>query len=84
MAAASYLGGEPSTSSEMIKENLRNTFNDEVFASDIEGLLAIPEIAFFAFDTEYENSARFMHVGMEALDPDLDSPLDYYLKPHDG
>ena len=76
---ASYIGGEPSTSSEMIKENLRTTFDDEAFASDIEGLLAIPEIAFFAFDTEFDTSARFMHVGLEALDPDLDLSMDYYL-----
>ena len=76
---ASYIGGEPSTSSEMIKENLRNTFNDEAFASDIEGLLAIPEIEFFAFDTQFVNSARFMYVGTEALDPDKPLHMDDYL-----
>jgi len=76
---ASYIGGEPSTSSEMIKENLRTTFNDESFTNDIEGLLAIPEIAFFAFDTEFVDSVRFMYVGTEALNPDLDLSMDYYL-----
>ena len=76
---ASYIGGDPSTSSEMIKENLRNTFNDEAFASDIEGLLATPEIGFFAFDTEFVDSARFMYVGTEALNPDLTLSMDYYL-----
>ena len=76
---ASYIGGEPSTSSEMIKENLRTTFNDESFTNDIEGLLAIPEIAFFAFDTEFVDPVRFMYVGTEALNPDLDLSMDYYL-----
>jgi hypothetical protein len=76
---ASYIGGEPATSSEMIKENLRTAFEDEAFVSDIEGLLAIPEIDFFAFDTEFVDSARFMYVGTEALDPDLSLSMDYYL-----
>lgn len=75
----SYIGGEPSTSSEMLKDSLRNTFNDEAFTNDIEGLLAIPEIDFFAFDTEFVDSARFMYVGTEALNPDLDLSMDYYL-----
>ena len=76
---ASYIGGEPATSSEMIRENLRTIFNDEAFARDIEGLLAIPELDFFAFDTKFVDSARFMYVGTEALNPDLDLSMDYYL-----
>ena len=76
---ASYIGGVPSTSSEMIKENLRNKFNDEAFVGDIERLLAIPEIKFFAFDTEYVDSVRFMYVGTEALDPDKPQTMDNYL-----
>ena len=75
----SYIGGEPATSSDMLKENLRTIYNDEAFSRDIEGLLAIPEIDFFAFDTEFVDSARFMYVGTEALNPDLDLSMDYYL-----
>jgi hypothetical protein len=76
---ARYIGGETATSSEMIMERLSATFDDEAFASDIQGLLDIPEIVFIAFDTEFENSARFMYVSREALDPDLVYSMDYYL-----
>ena len=76
---ASYIGGEPATSSDMIRENLKTIFDDEDFSRDIEGLLAIPEIDFFAFDAEFVDSARFMYVGTEALNPDLDLSMDYYL-----
>jgi hypothetical protein len=76
---ASYIGGIPATSSEMIMEKLRATFTDEAFATDIQGLLAIPEIGFFAFDTEFVDSARFMYVGTEALNPDLALSMDHYL-----
>jgi hypothetical protein len=76
---ARYIGGDTATSKDIVMERLRATFNDEAFASDIQGLLAIPEIAFFAFDTEFTNSARFMHVGKEALDPDLALSMDDYL-----
>ena len=60
-------------------EKLKTTFNDEAFANDIQGMIAIPEIVFFAFDTEFTTSARFMHIGKEALDPDTDLSMDYYL-----
>jgi hypothetical protein len=73
------VGGDTKTSSDAIMERLRATFEDDVFASDIQGLIAIPEIAFFAFDTEFDNSARFMHVGKEPLDPDLALSMDDYL-----
>jgi len=76
---ASYTGGDTATSSEAIMEKLRATFNDEAFASDVQGLLAIPEIAFFAFDTESTSSARIAYVASEALNPDLDLSMDYYL-----
>jgi hypothetical protein len=76
---ASYSGGDTVTSSEEILENLRVTFNDEAFARDVEGLLAIPEITFFAFDTESTSSARIAYVGSEPLNPDLDLSMDFYL-----
>lgn len=76
---ASYTGGDTATSNEIIMEKLRTTFTDEAFASDIQGLLAIPEIVFFAFDTEFTDSARFMYVGTEALNPALALSMDYYL-----
>ena len=76
---ASYAGGDTATSSTAIMERLRATFDDEAFANDIQGLIAIPEIVFFAFDTEFTNSAKFMHVGREPLDPDLALSMDSYL-----
>jgi hypothetical protein len=76
---ARYIGGETATSTDMIMERLRATFNNETFANDIQVLLAIPEVIFFAFDTEFENSARFMYIGKEALDPDLVYSMNYYL-----
>ena len=76
---ASYTGGDTATSSEVIMESLRATINNETFVSDIQDLLAIPEIVFFAFDTESADSIRFTYVGKEALNPDLDLPMDYYL-----
>ena len=76
---ASYAGGDTATSSEIIMEKLRATFSDEALFNDVQGLLAIPEIVFFAFDTELTGSTKFMYVGREALNPDLDLPMDYYL-----
>ena len=79
MVACELHGGDTGTSSEEIMEKLKATFNDEAFASDIQGLMAIPEIDFFAFDTEFDQFARFMYVGNEALNPDLDLSMDDYL-----
>ena len=75
----SYFGGDPATSSAAIIERLKATYDDEAFAQDIEGLLAIPEVDFFAFDTESINSVKFMYVGTESLNPDLKLSMDYYL-----
>ena len=76
---ASYSGGDTASSSEEIMEKLTATFNDEAFASDVASLLAIPEIAFFAFDTESTSSARLAYVGSEPLEPGLNLSMDYYL-----
>lgn len=76
---ASYWGGDTATSSGAIMEGFKTTFKDEAFTMDVEGLLAIPEIAFFAFDTESTTSARIAYVGSEPLNPDLDLSMDFYL-----
>ncbi|MBN1452369.1 MAG: hypothetical protein JW963_15240 [Anaerolineales bacterium] len=76
---ANYIGGDTVTSSEMIMEKLKATFDDEAFASDIQGLMATPEISFFAFDTEFTSAVRFMFIGKETLSPDLVITLDDYL-----
>jgi len=76
---ASYIGGDTITSSAAIMEKLRATFDDEAFANDIQGLMATPEVSFFAFDTEFTSVVRFMFVGKEALSPDLVVTLDDYL-----
>jgi hypothetical protein len=75
----SYSGGDTSTMSGAIVEDIRVTFNDDAFANNIQELLATPEIIFFAFDTEFTNSARFMYVGTEALDPDKPLTMEDYL-----
>ena len=76
---ASYSGGDTTTSSETILQNLRAATEDEAFINDIQGLIALPEIKFFAFDTDLTNGTRFMYVGNEALDPDLFITMDDYL-----
>ncbi len=76
---ASYIGGDIATSSEEIMEKLKETIDDEAFANDIQGLMASPEISFFAFDTEFTSSVRFMFVGSETLSPDLVIKMDDYL-----
>jgi hypothetical protein len=76
---ASYIGGDTVTSSEAIMEKLKATINDEAFASDIQGLMATPEVSFFAFDTEFTSAVRFMFIGKETLSPDLVITLDNYL-----
>lgn len=75
----SFFGGDTKTSSDEIMEKVRTTFNDETFTSDIEGLIAIPGILFFAIDTDSNDSARFMHVGSEPKDPDITLTMDGYL-----
>jgi hypothetical protein len=76
---ASYSGGDTATSSATIMGNLRASTSDEAFISDIEGLIALPEVKFFAFDTNFEQGSKFMYVGIEALDPDLILSMDDYL-----
>jgi hypothetical protein len=76
---ASYIGGDTVTSSEAIMEKLKATFDDEAFANDIQGLMATPEISFFAFDTVYTSAVRFMFIGRETLSPDVVVTLDGYL-----
>jgi len=75
----SYFGGDIATSSDEIMRELRDTVDDDAFASDIEGLIAIPEIIFFAFDTNITDSVRFMYVGSEPLDSDMSLTMDDYL-----
>ena len=77
---ASYSGGDTTTSSETIMANLRASTKDDAFIADIQGLIALPEIKFFAFDTDFSKGARFMYVGNEALEPDLLLTLDDYLR----
>ena len=76
---ASYFGGDTPASSDAIMSNLRASTADEAFINDIQGLIALPEIKFFAFDTDFSNGAKFMYVGSEALDPDTYLTMDDYL-----
>lgn len=76
---ASYIGGDTVTSSGTIMEKLKATFDDEAFANDIQGLMATPEVSFFAFDTEFTSAVRFMFIGKETLSPDVVITLDGYL-----
>lgn len=76
---ASYIGGDTVTSSGTIMEKLKATFDDEAFANDIQGLMATPEVSFFAFDTEFTSAVRFMFIGKETLSPDVVITLDRYL-----
>ena len=84
MAACELYRWDTATSSEEIMEKLKATFNDEAFASDIEGLLAIPEIDFFAFDTELTSSATIAYVGSEPLEPRSGSIHGLLSKSYDG
>jgi hypothetical protein len=76
---ASYIGGDTATSSGAIMEKLKATIDDEAFANDIQGLIASPEVSFFAFDTEFTSAVRFMFIGNETLSPDLVITMDDYL-----
>jgi len=76
---ASYTGGDTVTSSDAIMEKLRATFDDEAFANDIQGLIEIPEVGFFAFDAGSTSLIRFMYIGSETLNPDVALSMDYYL-----
>lgn len=76
---SSYFGGDTSISSEEIIEELRATVDDEAFINEIQGLISIPEITFFAFDADFVDSTRFMHIGSEPLNPDLPLTMNDYL-----
>jgi hypothetical protein len=75
----SYSGGDTVTSSETILQNIRGATDDEAFINDIQELIVLPEVKFFAFDSNLDNGSKFMYVGNEELDPDLVLTMDDYL-----
>lgn len=60
-------------------QNVRASYNNEAFANDIQGLINTPGITFFAYDLDFIESARFMYVWSEALDPAIPLTMDLYL-----
>ena len=76
---ASYSGGNTTTSSDAIIQKLRSATRDEAFINDIQELIALPEIKFFAFDTNFDDGSKSMYVGNEVLTAGSTLTMDEYL-----
>jgi hypothetical protein len=75
----SYEGGDTVNYPDIVLLSAEIFIDDQEFIDDIKNLIEIPEVVFFAFDTDSEGVIRFAYVMSEELDPDLDVTLDVYM-----
>jgi len=74
-----YEGGDTITYPDIVLLTTEIFTEDQDFIDDVKNLIAIPEVVFFAFDSNSTGVIRFVYIMGEPLNPDLNITLESYM-----
>jgi hypothetical protein len=74
-----YEGGDTITYPDVVLLSAEVFVEDQEFIDDVKNLIEIPEVVFFAFDSNSTGVIRFVYVMGEPIDPDFNVTLDDYM-----